>query len=391
VHGARMLTRNRHKPILLSEPILGREEKEALCAVIDSGWLTMGDRVAEFEEAFAALHGAEAAVAVNSCTAALHLALVALGIGPGDEVLVPSLTFVATANAVLYAGATPVFVDIESLTQPHISLGDAARKLTSNTRAVIVMHYGGYLVNLEKWRAFADENRLVLIEDAAHAPGIQPVGLMSEAACFSFFSNKNMSTAEGGMVLSRNPEVRDRIRRLRAHGMTSDTLSRHRGHAFSYDVTRLGFNYRLDELRAAVGLVQLPRLMGWNAQRRGSSDMYRNLITNRVPGVTVPFEPGWNTTAHITAVILPPEVDRKGLMDDLRNNGIQSSVHYPPIHGFVFYRERFPDIPPLPLTEEFSSRELTLPQHAALQPMDVSRVVDALSMVIAEQTADRRR
>ena len=188
--------------ISLSTPILGEEEKRALCEVIDSGWLTMGDRVAAFEKAFADLHGVDDAVAVNSCTAALHLSLKALGIGPSDEVLVPSLTFVATANAVLYVGATPVFVDIDAIDIPHISIDDAKSKLTGRTKAVIVMHYGGYLVDLKAWRAFADDNDLLLIEDAAHAPAVGAVGRFSDAASFSFFSNKNMSTAEGGMVLA---------------------------------------------------------------------------------------------------------------------------------------------------------------------------------------------
>jgi dTDP-4-amino-4,6-dideoxygalactose transaminase len=384
VHGAGMLEATSQKPILLSEPILGEEEKEALCAVIDSGWLTMGDRVAEFEKAFAALHGADAAVAVNSCTAALHLALVALGIGPGDEVLVPSLTFVATANAVLYAGATPVFVDIESLSQPHISLEDAGRKLTSRTSAVIVMHYGGYLVDLEKWRAFADAHRLFLIEDAAHAPGIQPVGLLSEAACFSFFSNKNLSTAEGGMVLARDPNVRERIRRLRAHGMTSDTLVRHRGHAYSYDVKSLGYNYRMDELRAAVGLAQLPRLLEWNARRCELSHEYRSLVSRKIPDVKTTFDLTWATAAHLMAAILPPRANRKKVMDRLRENGIQSSIHYPPIHLFAFYRERF-STPELRKTEEFSSREITLPLHAAMESPDISRVVETLSVAVVDQ------
>ena len=173
--------------ISLSTPILGEEEKRALCEVIDSGWLTMGDRVAAFEKAFAKLHGVDDAVAVNSCTAALHLSLKALGIGPGDEVLVPSLTFVATVNAVLYVGATPVFVDIEAIDIPHISIDDAKAKLTSKTKAVIVMHYGGYLVDLKAWRAFADDNGLLLIEDAAHAPAVGAVGRFSDAATFSFF------------------------------------------------------------------------------------------------------------------------------------------------------------------------------------------------------------
>jgi dTDP-4-amino-4,6-dideoxygalactose transaminase len=238
--------------MLLGNPVLGEEEKQALSEVIDSGWLTMGERVAAFEKAFADLHGVGNAVAVNSCTAGLHLCLTALGIGPGDEVLVPSVTFVATVNAVVYAGAAPVFVDIINRELPHISIADAEARCTLKTRAVIVMHYGGYLVDLAAWRRFADAHDLLLIEDAAHAPGIAEVGRWGDAAAFSFFTNKNMTTAEGGMVVARDPVVAQRIRQMRGHGMTKSTLERHRGHAYSYDVTMLGYNYRLDELPIPV-------------------------------------------------------------------------------------------------------------------------------------------
>ena len=162
--------------ISLSDPVLGEEEKQILCSVIDSGWITMGDRVLALERAFASLHGAKDAVAVNSCTAALHLCLLIAGIGPGDEVLVPSLTFVATVNAVLYCGATPVFVDLQDPEVPHISLDDAEQSCMPRTKAVIVMHYGGYLMDLPRWRAFADIHGLMLIEDAEHAPAVGEVG-----------------------------------------------------------------------------------------------------------------------------------------------------------------------------------------------------------------------
>ena len=274
--------------ISLSDPVIGEKEKEALCTVIDSQWITMGQRVAEFERSFAALHSAKDAVAVSSCTAGLHLCLMALNIGPGDEVLVPSLTFVATVNAVLYVGATPVFVDIEKESTPHISLADAQAKCTPKTKAVIVMHYGGYLVDLPKWRSFADTNQIFLLEDAAHAPSVGDVGRYSDLAVFSFFTNKNMTTAEGGMVLARDNSLLEDIRRLRSHGMTSLTLDRHRGHAYSYDVTMLGNNYRMDELRAAIGLVQLTRLKDWNKKRHNLSHSYRRILSTPLPVVPSP-------------------------------------------------------------------------------------------------------
>jgi dTDP-4-amino-4,6-dideoxygalactose transaminase len=281
--------------ISLCDPILGTAEKDALCDVIDSQWLSMGDRVAEFEKAFAQLHGAKEAVAVSSCTAGLHLALAALGISKGDEVLLPSETFVAAANAVLYMGAKPVFVDIVASDRPHICAIDAKNKCTEKTKAVIVMHYGGYLVDLPTWRELADRHELFMIEDAAHAPATGAVGRLSDVAVFSFFSNKNLTTAEGGMVLAQKAAVLSKIRRLRSHGMTTVTLERHRGHAHTYDVTMLGYNYRLDELRAAMGLVQLKRVGDWNTKRRKLSLVYRNEIAAKASTCHIPFDASHDT------------------------------------------------------------------------------------------------
>lgn len=365
------------RTIMLADPVLGTDEKRALEAVIDSNWLTMGPRVAEFERAFAKVHGVETAVAVNSCTAGLHLSLLALDIGPGDEVLVPSLTFVASVNVILYVGAKPVFVDIESPERPNISIADAQKKCTDRTKAVIVVHYGGYLVDLPAWRSFADERGLVLIEDAAHAPGVEPVGRYGDTAAFSFFTNKNMTTAEGGMVFARQESVIEKVRRLRAHGMTTDTMQRDRGHAFSYDVIMLGYNYRLDELRAAIGLVQLSHLATWNARRRELSEYYRRRFAEDLPGVSVPFQQGHETSAHLLPILLREGEDRGKVMERLRETGIQSSIHYPPVHQFTYYQKQFPGIS-LPKTEEFFRREITLPLHPTLTENDVDNIISAV-------------
>lgn len=368
--------------LLVAEPRLGADEKAALADVIDSGWITMGDRVRDFERAFAAAHKAGDAVAVSSCTAGLHLVMEGLGIGPGDEVLVPSLTFVATANSVLYAGAEPVFVDIESLDAPHISLDGAAAKCTARTKAVIVMHYAGYLTDREEWRAFADSRGLFLIEDCAHAPGAWRGSTIADAAVFSFYGNKNMTTAEGGIVFARDRGVRDQIRQMRSHGMTTGTLQRLSSGKTSYDVTMLGYNYRMDELRAAIGLVQIKNLGSWNEQRGLLTQAYRRKLAAHCSSVLVPFSRPRDSVYHILPVVLPKGTDRKRVSEKLRAAGIQTTVHYPPVHEFSWYRRRFPSIR-LPLTEEFARRELTLPLHPRLDESELEFVVRALSDALA--------
>jgi dTDP-4-amino-4,6-dideoxygalactose transaminase len=367
--------------LLVAEPVLGPEEKAALAAVIERGWLTMGDRVREFEQAFARLHEAEDAIAVSSCTAALHLILHALGIGRGDEVLVPSLTFVATANSVLYAGGQPVFVDVESLENPLMSLDAAELKCTAKTKAVILVHFGGYLADRDAWRSFARKKGLLLIEDAAHAPGLSAAGTFGDAAAFSFYGNKNMTTAEGGAIIARDPSLRETIRRARSHGMTSSTRQRLDSRSPDYDVTMLGFNYRMDELRAAVGLVQLKRLQEWNAVRRRLSRYYRQLIAERCPSVMVPFADPWPSTHHLMPVVLPTGISRQLVIDELRKRDIQTTVHYPPVHRLTFYNNLYPDSD-LPHTEEFARRELTLPLHPRMRPATVELVVDSLSAAV---------
>lgn len=372
--------------LLVAEPIVGLEEKAALLAVIDSGWLTMGDRVRAFEHAFAKAHEAEDSVAVNSCTAALHLIMHALGIRPGDEVLVPSLTFVATANCVKYVGATPVFVDIESSDVPLMSLTDAEARCTPRTKAIILMHFAGYLADRDIWQAFARRRGLLLIEDAAHAPGLKEVGTYGAAAAFSFYGNKNMTTAEGGAVIARDPSLLAEIRQARGHGMTSGTRQRLDSRTPTYDVTMLGFNYRMDELRAAIGLVQLENLVRWNDIRRNLMAQYRRLIAEYCPSVAVPFTQPRISTCHLMPALLPRHVMRQDVIDQLRENDIQTTIHYPPLHLMSFYREIYPTVH-LPQTENFAQRELTLPLHPRMDSENVEAVVSALASAVQSCTS----
>ncbi len=367
-----------HTMLLVSAPMVGEAEKSALASVIDSGWLTMGEKVRDFEEAFATVHGAEDSVAVNSCTAALHLILHALGIGPGDEVLVPGLTFVATANAVLYVGAKPVFVDIESLDVPLMSLADAATKCTARTKAIVLVHFAGYLADRTSWREFARRKGLAIVEDAAHAPGLREVGTYGEAAAFSFYGNKNMTTAEGGAVIAQDANLLATIRQARGHGMTSGTRQRLNSRTANYDVTMLGFNYRLDELRAAIGLVQLRSLLEWNEVRRILTILYRRQIARYCPEIEVPFSAARTSAHHIMPILLPENVSRQEIVDGLRYRGVQTTVHYPPLHRLTLYRQLYPDTE-LPRTQEFADRELTLPLHPEMTPAMVEEVVHALA------------
>lgn len=369
--------------LLVAEPVLGAEEKSALNEVIDSGWITMGPRVRAFEQAFAELHGVADCVAVNSCTAALHLVLKALNVGPGDEVLLPSLTFVATANSVLYVGAKPVFVDIESVERPLMAMSVAESMCTSRTRAVILMHYAGYLSDKKAWADFAERKGLLLIEDTAHAVGVDEVGTYGDAAAFSFYGNKNLTTAEGGVVFARDPVVLGRVRQMRGHGMTSDTVQRLSTRSSHYDVTMLGFNYRMDDLRAAIGLAQLKHLPDWNRRRKTLTKIYREALEEACPTVCVPFAADDASANHIMPVVLPSHADRDAVAGFLHSSGIQTTVHYPPVHQLSYYRARHRG-ENLQETEKFARRELTLPLHPRMQESQIIHVVATLARALNE-------
>jgi dTDP-4-amino-4,6-dideoxygalactose transaminase len=364
----------------LSDVIVDDELVEAALETLRSGWWSMGPRVAEFEQAFAEFCGTEHAVAVANGTAALHLGLLALGSGQGDEVVLPSLNFVAAANAIVHTGAQPVFCDIRGPDDLNLDPGDLEDALTPRTKAVLVLHYGGYPCDMEAVSALAERAGVVVLEDAAHAPGAslngRACGTLGAIGCFSFFANKNLPLGEGGMIVTADDGLAERLRLLRSHGMTSLTWDRHRGHASSYDVVLPGFNYRLDEVRAALGLVQLRRLPDENAARARVAARYREALDG-ADGLRMPFAEARGVPAHHLAVVLLPEgTDRQAVRTALEERGIQTSVHYPPIHTFSAYRDG--SRRPLPRTDSVAGRILTLPLYGRMTDEQVEAVVDGL-------------
>jgi len=369
--------------IPLSDIDFGPEEKNAVEKVLQSKWLTMGALTQEFEQTFAGYVGAKHAIAVTNATAALHLACVTAGLGPGDEAIVPSLTFVATANAIRYTGATPVFADIVGEQDLNISCHSIEAAITDRTRAILVMHYGGYACDMPGILELARKYDLKVIEDAAHAVGSEldrrKLGTWGDIGCFSFFSNKNMTTGEGGMIVTDNDIYAQRLHVLRSHGMTTLTWDRHKGHAWSYDVVDLGYNYRIDEIRSALGLAQLKKLPANNEHRRRLTQIYRDAFQELEPRVTLPFmEHAGISAAHLMPVLLPAGTDKSEFMEHMKSLGIQTSFHYPPIHTFSAYTcngEKYL----VPITEEIAQREVTLPLYPALREEDVVFVVKAVA------------
>jgi dTDP-4-amino-4,6-dideoxygalactose transaminase len=369
--------------IPLADVAVRPELAEAATEVVASGWWSMGPKVAEFEAAFAARLEVRHALAVANGTAALHLALLALDCGPGDEVVVPSLTFVAAANTIRRVGATPVFCDIVGDGDLNPDPRDVERAVTPATRAILVLHYGGFACDMGAVLDIARESQISVIEDSAHAPGSRwsgrACGTLGDIGCFSFFSNKNLPIGEGGMVVTGNDELAERLRLLRSHGMTSLTWDRHRGHASSYDVVVPGLNYRLDEIRAAMGLVQLSFLDEENAARARLARLYGEALDG-VDGYAMAFAGrlGDLSSAHHLAVALAPDADsRDEIRARLAERRIQTSLHYPPIHQFTAYRDLDPKRP-LPQTETAAARAITLPLFGGMDDEQLELVVGAL-------------
>ena len=367
--------------IPLTEPDLGAEEIKAVSEVIASRWLSMGETVARFEGQFAAGLGVRHAYAVTNCTAALHLANLALGIGPGDEVICPALTFVATANATRYTGAEVVFADSISARDLTISPEDIRRKITPRTKAISVMHYAGFSCRMDEILELAVQHGLAIIEDCAHSPFSRHrftdescafLGTIGKVGCFSFFGNKNMTTGEGGMLVTNDDALAEKIRLLRSHGMTTLTYDRHKGHASSYDVVALGYNYRMDELRAAIGLAQLAKLERLNELRRRVYGWYLEELRS-VSGVLAAFaDRDLNLSAcHIMPVLV--DSGAKLMREHLKSLGIQTSRHYEPVDSFAIYRSSQGSA--LSLNTE---NLITLPLGPAMTRDDVAFVVNAI-------------
>jgi dTDP-4-amino-4,6-dideoxygalactose transaminase len=373
----------------LSDIDLGKEEEREILKVIGSRWLSTGPVTERFEKAFSEYLGGGYAIAVSNGTAALHLALAALDIERGDEVILPSLTFIATANAVLYVGAKPVFADIIGEEDLTISPEEIKKKITKKTKAIMVMHYGGYPCDMKAILGIARRYGLYVIEDAAHAPGAKyqgrRCGLIGHIGCFSFFSNKNMVTGEGGMVVTRNEAWAGKVRRMRSHGMEALSWDKYRGHLSAYDIRGLGYNYRTTEIQSALGLVQLQKLDKNNRMRRRLVEIYRKEL-QASDEISIPFSTfKGNPSYHLFPILLAPSVNRNRAMERLRDFGIQTSLHYPPVHLFSLYRQRFGfEKGVLPKTEDVTRREMTLPLHPRMNEKDVKWIAKKVREAIKE-------
>ncbi|MEW6263547.1 MAG: DegT/DnrJ/EryC1/StrS aminotransferase family protein [Thermodesulfobacteriota bacterium] len=375
-------------PIPLSDLAFDQEEIEAVVTVLKSGWLTMADRTRELEEAFARMTGVKHALAVTNGTAALHLAAVLLAFQSGDEVITTSFTFVATVNSLLWAGARPVFADITSLTDLNIDAEAIEEKITPRTKAIMVVHLAGRPCRMELILATARRHGLVVMEDCAHSPGGyyrgRALGAWGAAGCFSFYSNKNMTTGEGGMIVTDDDALAARAKLLRSHGLTSSAIDRHRGLSAGYDVAEPGFNYRLDEMRAVLGLTQLNRLAVFNQRRRELDDLYLEILAEE-ERLILPFAADREGVCHIRPIILPLEVDRDAFRTALKGRGVQTSIHYPPVHRLNWFRDRFPEYAGrLPWTEEAGRREVTLPLYPLMSEAQVEYVCRAVRLSLDE-------
>jgi dTDP-4-amino-4,6-dideoxygalactose transaminase len=373
----------------LSDIDLGKEEERAVTKVLRSRWLSAGPVTEKFEKAFSEYLGGGDAIAVSNGTAALHLALACLDLKEGDEIILPSLTFVATANAVLYTGAKPVFADIVSSNDLNISPGEIENKITKKTKAIMVMHYGGHPCDMESIMSIARRRHLYVVEDAAHAPGAEyqgeKCGTIGDLGCFSFFSNKNLVAGEGGLVFTRNKNLAEKVRTMRSHGMKSLSWDKYRGRLSSYDIERIGYNYRITEIQSTLGWVQLKKLERNNRRRKKLVEGYQKEL-QRVKEVSFPFSRSKdNPSYHIFPILLAPAIDRGKVMERLKDFGIQTSVHYPPVHLFSLYRKRFGfKRGMLPVTEEVSRREITLPLHPLMTVKDVRWIAKKVKTAIGD-------
>jgi len=383
--------------IQVFKPCMGQEEIDAVAEVIRSAWIGLGPRTAEFERRFADYVGCKHAVAVNSATAALHLALEVFGVGEGDEVLVPAVTFVSTAHAVLYNNAKPVFVDVHPDTL-CMDVEDVRRKITERTKVILPVHYGGHPCDMDTILDIAKQAGAAIIEDAAHACGStykgKKVGSIGDATCFSFHAVKNLAVGDGGMITLNDEALDKKLRKLRWVGINKSTWERtemveealaserdqYGQYGWYYEVDDLGYKYHMNDIAAAIGLVQLHKLEKTNARRREIVEMYNEALTD-VPWIDTPVEKEWAHSAYHNYVIKTPYRDELNLY--LRDREIATGVHYMPVHLHPYYRDNGYDAD-VPVTEDVWKKLLTLPLYPDLTDTEVALVIDALKSFPAE-------
>lgn len=369
---------------------VSEDDIAAVTEVLRSDWLTTGPKVKEFETAFADFCGADEAVAVNSGTAAIHAAMFALEIDKGDEVIVPAMTFAATANAVVFQGGTPVFVDSDPATL-LIDPSCVEKAITKATKAIIAVDYAGQPADYSALSAIAQKHKLALVADACHAlggkDGSRPVGSLADLSTFSFHPVKPMTTGEGGMITTDNAEYAKRMRRFRNHGLTSEHRERHEARSWFYEMTELGYNYRLTDIQSALGISQLKKVVGWNERRRAIARKYDAAFAGLTGIHTLRVRKEAVHAYHLYVVQIVPEmlrVGRKEIFEALSAENIGVNVHYVPAHLHPFYRKRLGTKPGMcPMAEAAYERMLSLPIFATMSDSDTEDVIEAVSKVCA--------
>lgn len=361
------------------------KEKEAVNETLDSKWISTGPKCQEFEKLFNEELGSNFSLTTSSCTSSLHMSLIALDIKENDEVLVPSLTFAATANVIKYVGATPVFCDVVSIDNTTIDPSDIKKKITGKTKAIIVMHYAGFPCDMDEIMSIAKKNNLVVIEDAAHAPLSEykgrKLGTIGHIGNFSFFSNKNISIGEGGMITTNSEDLYKKIKLIRSHGMTTMSYERFKGHSTKYDILSLGYNYRMDDIRASIGIVQMKKLNTDLAKRIKLRNLYVEKLKAH-PKIEIPFQNNKEFVSNYIFTIVLNDLNtlnRDFIRDKLGEKGIQTSIHYPPIHRFSIYKKHYTK---LPVTDYVSNNLITLPMYSNLKEEDIDYVVKNLTEII---------
>jgi len=361
------------------------KEEKAILNTLRSNWISTGPKCLEFEKLFASMLNVKYAISLCNSTSALHLALIILGIGAADEVITPSLTFVATDNAIRYVNAKPVFCDIKSNADLTIDPKKIEELINSKTKAIMVMHYGGFACDMDDIIRIGQKYNLKVVEDACHGPLSEykgkKLGTIGDIGCFSFFSNKNISTGEGGMLVTDNEKYYERAKLLRSHGMTTLSYERAKGHSSQYDVVELGYNYRMDDIRASIGIIQLKKLKKDLIKRAQVRKWYEEELAS-IENIIIPFkEKKEFSSNYIFPIILKKsnEEKRNYVRRKLHEKGIQTSVHYPAVHKFSIYKNYNYD---LPITEYVKDNEITLPMYSNLTKDNIHYIALSLKAVL---------
>jgi dTDP-4-amino-4,6-dideoxygalactose transaminase len=361
------------------------QEEQAVMEVLRSKWISTGPKTIEFENLFAQMLGANHALAMANCTVALHLAMLLANVKEGDEVICPSLTFVATANAIRYVGGIPVFADIVGNDNLNLDPKDIEQKITPKTKAIVVMHYGGFACDMDRIMGIAKKHNLKVIEDACHGPLSEykgrKLGTIGDVGCFSFFSNKNISTGEGGMLVTNCSDTYEKAKLLRSHGMTTLSYERAKGHSTTYDVVELGYNYRMDDIRAAIGIVQLAKLKDDLLKRVEVRKNYEEMLKS-LNKIVLPFMgyPCFSSNYIFPIVLKTNNKERRNeVREELAKRGIQTSVHYQAVHRFSIYKEFYTH---LPKTDYVAENMITLPMYSKLTPKNISTIVEEIKKIV---------